>query len=223
MGNKLVLIYGPSGSGKTTLLQQLVAEGSFFAVKTTTSRTIRPSEIENPPYNFITTEQFQNLIDDPTKPLIEWNSYADNFYGCTKQSVKDAIEQGMVTGKTPAMILDYNGIEAVHEWVHYENFERNWPPEDFQLQLIVINTFVSPEVWNERMVARTIAAIENAPEEKYPAIIKDIMWRVSKIETEYDWFRNLRDLTTIQLNCDGNTNSVNLQLILELVNDTVQN
>ncbi len=223
MGAKLVLIYGPSGSGKTTLLQHMVSEGSFFPVKTTTSRMIRPAEVESPPYNFITKEEFQALIDDPTKPLIEWNSYADNFYGCTKQSIFDAVKIGMETGKVPAIILEYTGIYAVHEWVHAQNWEMNWEPADFQLELVIVNTFVSPEVWNERMVQRTITAIENAQQEKYPAIIKDIMWRVSKIESEYRWFDELRDVTTIQINCDGNTNSVNLQLILELVNDNVPN
>ena len=217
MANKLVLIYGPSGSGKTTLLQQMVTEGSFFPVKTTTSRMIRPAEIESPPYNFITKDEFQSLIDDPTNPLIEWNSYADNFYGCSKQSILDAIVLGKDTGKVPAMILDYNGIEAVEGWVS----SRNWDTEGFDLQLIIINTFVSPEVWNERMVSRTITALEYAPKDKYPEIIKDIMWRVSKIESEYDWYYYLKDDTTIQLNCDGNTNLVNLQLILELVNDNV--
>lgn len=217
--DKLVLIYGPCCSGKTTLLKQMVAEGSFFPVKTTTSRMIRPAEIESPPYNFVTKDEFQALIDDPTEPLIEWNCYADNFYGCTKQSILDAIELGKAVGKVPAMILEYNGIDAVDSWVS----SRNWDTEGFDLQLIIINTFVSPEVWTQRMVARTTAALEFAPKEKYPEIIEDILWRAARIESEYDWYYRLKDCTTIQLNCDGNTNSVNLELILELVNDNVSN
>ena len=82
-------LVGPSGSGKTTLANFLLSKYSnFFEFSvSSTTRTKRISEINGTDYNFITREDF--LLKIQKNDFIEWAEVHGNYYGTTKQAIKD--------------------------------------------------------------------------------------------------------------------------------------
>ena len=104
---RLFIISGPSGSGKDTLLVKLfkaVPEIKFSISSIT--RPIRENEKPGEKYNFISKDEFENMIKN--NELLEYNQFVGNYYGTPKAPVIKAIENGddiMVT--TDNNFIDY--------------------------------------------------------------------------------------------------------------------
>ena len=90
----IILICGESRSGKNAIASSLEDHG-FRQLVTTTSRPIRDGEINMIDYNFVTREQFEDLIKSDM--LIEYRKYdtlvggvPDTwYYGSTKERLLD--------------------------------------------------------------------------------------------------------------------------------------
>ena len=90
---RLFIISGPSGSGKDTLLVKLfkaVPEIKFSISSIT--RPIRENEKPGEKYNFISKDEFENMIKN--NELLEYNQFVGNYYGTPKAPVIKAIENG---------------------------------------------------------------------------------------------------------------------------------
>ncbi len=83
----LIVITGPSGCGKSTLANRMLdeLENVAFSVSYTT-RKRRNTEIEGKDYYFISTEQFERMIQD--EKFVEWAKVHGNFYGTAKSEVE---------------------------------------------------------------------------------------------------------------------------------------
>jgi len=87
------VISAPSGGGKSTVLRALLpaTEGLKYSVSVT-SRPPRDGEREGVDYYFVSTEEFQSLIDH--KEFYEWAKVHGNYYGTRKSVVESLVSQG---------------------------------------------------------------------------------------------------------------------------------
>lgn len=84
---KVFIISGPSGVGKGTLIQKLINEFSneiFLSVSVTT-RYQRAGEIDGVSYDYISTEEYQSLLEKDA--LIEHAEYAGGCYGSRRSAL----------------------------------------------------------------------------------------------------------------------------------------
>ncbi|WEK83070.1 MAG: guanylate kinase [Mycoplasma sp.] len=97
MSNKkglLFLLVGPSGVGKKTIWQPIIKDPRLnicFSISMTT-RPMRPGEIEGVDYFFKTKEQFELAIKN--NELLEYATYANNYYGTPKAFVEKLRNEG---------------------------------------------------------------------------------------------------------------------------------
>ena len=91
---RIIVLSGPSGVGKGTVLREVMRRRPDlqFSVSATT-RPIRPTETDGVNYHFISREAFQKLIADDA--LLEYVTYADNYYGTPEKPVEEANEKGI--------------------------------------------------------------------------------------------------------------------------------
>lgn len=91
---RLFVISGPSGVGKSTVLARLraVREDLWFSISATT-RAPRPGEIDGQHYRFVDATTFEQLIT--RGELLEYASYAGNFYGTPSEPVVEKLAAGV--------------------------------------------------------------------------------------------------------------------------------
>lgn len=106
----LIIISGPSGSGKDTVLKKLFEKlpEIEFSISSV-SRPMREGEIQGEKYNFITPEQFEQMIVDDA--LLEYNVYCGNYYGTPKAPVDRCI----ALGGEIILEVDVNGAANVRK------------------------------------------------------------------------------------------------------------
>lgn len=96
MDNKrgtLVLYTGSSGVGKGTLMERLLdADKSIRLSVSNTTRKPRKGEIDGVHYNFVTEEEFEDLINKDG--YLEYARYCENYYGTPKKQVDDLLDNG---------------------------------------------------------------------------------------------------------------------------------
>lgn len=89
----LFVVTGPSGAGKGTVLGKVLKQIDkvYYSVSATT-RESRPGEIDGVHYYFVSKDGFQEMIDN--KQLLEYASYAGNYYGTPTQPVDFHLNSG---------------------------------------------------------------------------------------------------------------------------------
>lgn len=107
--SKLFVISGLSGAGKDSVISALKEVGlDYVKVITTTTRKIRPGE-EKSSYHFVSEDQFKNMIS--RDEFFEWAEVYNNYYGNTKQAVKNALS----TNKPVILRVDCQGAQTVKQ------------------------------------------------------------------------------------------------------------
>jgi guanylate kinase len=108
----LLILSGPSGAGKDAVIKKLKTVHFPMAhITTMTTRPRRPKEKDGIDYNFVTREQFQQLIDQGE--LLEWANVYGNFYGVPKQAVREALS----AGKDTIIKIDVQGAATIKQIV----------------------------------------------------------------------------------------------------------
>lgn len=80
MSGRLVSIVAPSGGGKTTVVQELLKQLPRSArLVTSTTRDLRPHEVDGVDYHFLTRSEFVYKIANGD--FLEHVEFAGNFYG----------------------------------------------------------------------------------------------------------------------------------------------
>jgi guanylate kinase len=133
----VVVLSGPSAVGKSTIVRCLRERvpDLYFSVSVTT-RAPRPGEVDGIDYSFVSSERFQQLIDDGA--LLEWAEIHGGLHrsGTPAQPVRDATSAGH-----PVLIeVDLAGARAVKRAM----------PE-------VLSVFLAPPSWEaleSRLTAR---------------------------------------------------------------------
>ena len=104
----LIIISGPSGCGKGTLISEYLKrhDNAWLSISCT-SRAVRPGDVENETYYFISEEEFKEKIDNDE--FLEYNYYNGNYYGTPKEH----IEEHLKNGKDVILEIDVNGAMNV--------------------------------------------------------------------------------------------------------------
>ncbi len=131
----LIVISGPSGVGKDAVLNEMKARLlPFHFVVTTTSRKIRPGEVEGVDYNFVDLEDFESMIAN--NELIEFALVYQDYKGIPREQVRKALE----SGKDVVMRLDVQGARKI----------RNLFPEAVLIFLVPSDA----KEWYQRLIDR---------------------------------------------------------------------
>jgi len=101
----LFIISGPSGVGEDSVIEGLKKYLKIERIITTTTRPMRPRELQGKPYYFISQKEFENKIknDEMAEYAQEYNN---NFYGVTKDELKRATNSGRVG----VWKIEYKGV-----------------------------------------------------------------------------------------------------------------
>lgn len=106
----LIVISGPSGVGKDTVVHRLKERGvPFHFVITATDRPPRSNEVDGVSYIFVTTEEFEQMIEEDE--LLEWARVYGDYKGVPKQQVRQAFQ----SGQDVIMRLDVQGAETIRK------------------------------------------------------------------------------------------------------------
>src|SRR6202034_4897560 len=105
---RLYVVSAPSGAGKTSLVKALMERepGLRFSVSYTT-RAPRANEVEGRDYHFITTDDFQRMVE--RGEFLEHAQVFDNFYGTARATVREAL----AAGKLLLLEIDSQGARGV--------------------------------------------------------------------------------------------------------------
>lgn len=106
----VLVISGPAGTGKTTLVEKLKTEFPEVVQSISyTTRAPRRGEIDGVHYNFVTTHEFEKMLDKGD--FLEHIKLYDCYYGTSKS----ALEKHQAAGKHVIIILDTAGFANVKE------------------------------------------------------------------------------------------------------------
>lgn len=107
---KLIVFSAPSGSGKTTIVRYLLEQKELnldFSISAT-SRHKRGEEVEGKDYYFLSSEAFQQKINE--NAFVEFEEvYKDNFYG----TLKSELDRIWALGKHVIFDIDVIGGLAI--------------------------------------------------------------------------------------------------------------
>lgn len=104
----LLIVASPSGAGKTSLCRRLMADhGGLELSVSMTTRGIRPGEVADRDYHFVTPEAFQELIDQDA--FLEWADVHGSRYGSPRAPIDKALDEG----RDVLFDIDWQGAEQV--------------------------------------------------------------------------------------------------------------
>ena len=104
----MFVLSSPSGAGKTTLTKKIAENNSDFEISISyTTRKSRPNEINGKDYNFISKEEFNNLVKGNS--FFEYANIFDNYYGTLKKPVLELLSRG----KHVLFDIDWQGTQQL--------------------------------------------------------------------------------------------------------------
>jgi guanylate kinase len=107
---KIYVIAAPSGAGKSTLVNALckLDDGVQLSVSHTT-RGIRPGEKNGVNYFFVSTIEFQKMVEN--NDFLEYAEVYGNFYGTNINTIKEFL----ATGKDIILEIDWQGARQIRK------------------------------------------------------------------------------------------------------------
>ena len=174
----LIVVSGPSGAGKDTICQKLIKENSniWMSVSMTT-RKPRPLEKEGVDYFFVSSEEFENKINDIT--FLEYASYNDNYYG----TPKDKVEEKLNEGKDVILVIDINGAINIKKIIPSALFIFIMPPDMETLKNRLIGRKTESK---DKVVQRFITAyneVNNYKKYNYVVVNDKVEDAVNKVKS----------------------------------------
>lgn len=174
----LIVVSGPSGAGKDTICQKLIKENSniWMSVSMTT-RKPRPLEKDGVDYFFVSSEEFENKINDNT--FLEYASYNDNYYG----TPKDKVEEKLNEGKDVILVIDINGVINIKKIIPSALFIFIMPPDMETLKNRLIGRKTESK---DKVVKRFITAyneVNNYKKYNYVVVNDKVEDAVNKVKS----------------------------------------
>ena len=174
----LIVVSGPSGAGKDTICHKLIKENSniWMSVSMTT-RKPRPLEKDGVDYFFLSSEEFENKINDNT--FLEYASYNDNYYG----TPKDKVEEKLNEGKDVILVIDINGAINIKKIIPSALFIFIMPPDMETLKNRLIGRKTESK---DKVVQRFITAyneVNNYKKYNYVVVNDKVEDAVNKVKS----------------------------------------
>ncbi|MDB5602678.1 MAG: guanylate kinase [Xanthobacteraceae bacterium] len=166
----MLIVSSPSGAGKTTLTRNLLEQEENVSLSiSVTTRSRRPSEIEDVHYHFISKRQFENMRD--SDDLLEFAEVHGNYYGTPREPVEAALS----AGRDVLFDIDWQGTQQLYRKMRDD----------------VVSVFVLPPT-AEELKHRLERRAEDTPE----VIARRLRNAAEEIPhwTEYDYVLVNRDL-----------------------------
>lgn len=174
----LIVVSGPSGAGKDTICHKLIKENSnIWMSDSMTTRKPRPLEKEGVDYFFVSSEEFENKINDNT--FLEYASYNDNYYG----TPKDKVEEKLNEGKDVILVIDINGAINIKKIIPSALFIFIMPPDMETLKNRLIGRKTESK---DKVVQRFITAyneVNNYKKYNYVVVNDKVEDAVNKVKS----------------------------------------
>ena len=104
----MLVLSSPSGAGKTTIARRILAEDALLELSVSaTTRQRRPGEVEGKDYHFVTSSDFQIMINESA--LLEYAKVFDNYYGTPSSPVMAAL----ASGRDMLFDIDWQGTQQL--------------------------------------------------------------------------------------------------------------
>jgi guanylate kinase len=104
----ILVLTGPSGAGKDAVLNVMKTRGLPISfIVTNTTRPMRPGEIDDVHYHFVSQQEFAKLLE--TDELLEHAEVYGNHYGVPKPPVR----QALASGKDIIIKVDVQGAMTI--------------------------------------------------------------------------------------------------------------
>ena len=102
----LVILSGVAGAGKDTIKKELIKRmENVESLPSFTSRPMREGDVEGGTYNFVTREEFEEMIEKGH--FYEYDVHHNNYYGTSKKILNEKIKSGKIIVKD----IEVNGTE----------------------------------------------------------------------------------------------------------------
>lgn len=90
-----MVVCAPSGSGKTSICKAFMGRNSRsgYSISLTT-RPPRAGEVDGVDYRFVSTEEFQNAVNNDE--FVEYEKVHDSMYGTRKDDIETALSDGNI-------------------------------------------------------------------------------------------------------------------------------
>ena len=143
----MIILVGKSGSGKTSIAKELEERYGIKKVVTCTTRPMRPGEVQDKDYHFMTEEEFVSRMDNGEfAETAEYNaSFGHCFYGSLKKDYEDNSDKKLI-------ILNPYGLREVRE-KHIPGVSIYLGVDDAELRYRLTARGDSPEEIERRLAA----------------------------------------------------------------------
>ena len=106
----LYIVSAPSGAGKTSLLKALLSKVENISSSiSTTTRAIRPAEVDGSDYHFVSIDEFNSMIKQGE--FLEHAEVFGNFYGTSKTRLNDILNSGLDL----VLEIDWQGAQQIRK------------------------------------------------------------------------------------------------------------
>lgn len=106
----LYVVSAPSGAGKTSLLKNLISElGGIEASVSHTTRARREKEVEGVDYYFVSTAEFESLIE--AEAFFEHAKVFGNYYGTSIAALERQLDKGVDV----ILEIDWQGARQIKQ------------------------------------------------------------------------------------------------------------
>jgi guanylate kinase len=105
---QLWVVSAPSGTGKTTVVDKLMEKTPRLErSRSYTSRAARPGESHGVDYNFISRQQFEDMVREDA--FLEWADIFGNLYGTSRAETEALLASGLDL----VLVIDVQGARQV--------------------------------------------------------------------------------------------------------------
>jgi len=165
---RLFVISGPSGAGKGTICRMLLKEVDAALSISFTTREPRQGEVDGVSYRFISTAEFEKMIEDGG--FLEYAKVYENYYGTPKSQVLEKLNEGVDV----ILEIDVQGAAQIRK-MHPEGiFIYILPPSMAELMGRIKKRGTETEEAMKLRMSKAVSEISRIVDYDYYVINKDI-------------------------------------------------